>query len=284
MKKCIVFAVVLMLVAGLFTGMVSASKKEVYYYDCSSISDAPYGSWGWGDIKTEDGGITVGSGKENVFGLGSYGTFYVWTGKQIDTKAGKIVRNYNVSTGFYRVTFNAKGEKGKKVFFDFYDGRIGMNGSYTFKTDDWEQVEGPVMYCGLYAGDIPKRDPNRVNGLAFRIYISGAKDPLSALKVTFDDITIYECQGEDIPENRLEIMDKFIMPDFDAMFENVVSGETESPETETEVQTPSNPETETEVQTPSNPETTDNTAVIALGALSALSLVGLVATKKRSSF
>ncbi len=154
--------------------------KKVFDFSAETVEGGPYGSWGNGATAVEGDFLKVDAND-------GFGALVFWT--------GKTDGEFNVELGKgYIMTFRAKGEAGKSILFDFKDGSVGMGGSYTFRTNDWETVTSEVMTSELTWEDIPESDPNYINGISARIYTIGGES--GALSFYLSDISILEVVEE----------------------------------------------------------------------------------------
>ncbi len=176
MKKNLAFILALVMLVGLFTGIVTAAREQtqVFAFSCETVEAGPYGSWGDGATTTAD--------YVKLDAADGYGAQMFWTGKPDG--------NFNVVLGeTYTVSVKVKGEAGKSIMMDFKDGSVGMGGSYTFaETGVWETATFTGLKSDLTYEDIPESDGNYVNGVSARVYSIGGTD--GALTFYLDEVTI----------------------------------------------------------------------------------------------
>ncbi len=189
----------------------------VFSWDCSSLSGATWGSWGYG-ATAEDGYITLRPA-DNSMDTG-YAAYYMWTGNF--KEEGAVENVYAVEYGkTYVLNFKAIGEAGKEIQYDFKDGSIGMNGAYTFETTgEWEDVWSEPMTVTVDPElDLAPGDASIINGYPLRLYLYSNSNSFSSSYAYIDDIVIYEVDEETVvpepeePENSEELIESIEVED-----------------------------------------------------------------------
>ena len=177
MKKTFAFILAVIMLVGLFTGVVSAADEKTELLSVPEIVAGEHGTWG---SATADGETIT------INGTAGYCAFEFWTKKNASDE-------YNIKKdGWYLITFKAKGTAGETAQFDLDNGGSGMAGDHTFATNDWEDVAKKVQ-CTTDAAE-HSNEGVRGNGFSGRVY--------SSIGVDFQvkDIVIYEVSEDYVVE------------------------------------------------------------------------------------